>query len=252
MKRNWRRPLFMVSLVPITVFALGLAYKFLMLSLEGKERTLSEAIAWSAETISSTGYGSDGHWDDPRMVAFVVIAQFIGQGVWLAMLPFLVVPFIVDRFQIKVPSSLPKIRDFVMVYRSGAASDALGDMLNAAGIGLVVLEEDEDVARRLFEAGKSVFCARFDEDEPDLRGLAHARALVVDGSDEQNAAVILSARAQGYRGPILAFVQQASHCRPMILAGRERSIYAKTSVGRGARRFSQLAHLAASGGLGRD
>src|SRR5262249_20096888 len=40
-----------------------------------------------------------------------------------------------------------------------------------------------------------------------------------NGTDDENAAVVLAARQLGFRGPILALVEEPFHRRPMMLAG---------------------------------
>ena len=219
MTRTVRRVVLMASLVPITVLVFGLIYMVLMEVLEGEHRSYLRAVEWAAETITSTGYGADSQWNHPLMVAFVILTQFVGQAFILAMLPLIVAPMIEDRFEVKLPREIPKLRDFVLIYRHGPATEGLLSALDAANVPIVVLEEDEAVARRLHDRGRNVVFVRFDEVEPDLSQLRYARSVVANGSDQENAAMILSTRDQGYAGPIFAFVEHASHSRPMVLAG---------------------------------
>ncbi|MCY4606048.1 MAG: NAD-binding protein, partial [Gemmatimonadetes bacterium] len=53
----------------------------------------------------------------------------------------------------------------------------------------------------------------------DLRPLTKAKALVANGSDDDNALFALSAREQGFVGPIVAMIEHPQRRGPMLLAG---------------------------------
>ena len=91
--------------------------------------------------------------------------------------------------------------------------------LRSRGRPAVVIEEDEAVARRLLAHGERVVHASLAEDELDLRRLAGARALVANGEDDRNALFALGAREQGFRGTIVALIDEPSRRAPMMLAG---------------------------------
>jgi Trk K+ transport system NAD-binding subunit len=58
-----------------------------------------------------------------------------------------------------------------------------------------------------------------DEGVLERTSLHNARALIVNSTDDRNAATILAARQLGYKGEILALVEDPYHRQPMILAG---------------------------------
>jgi Trk K+ transport system NAD-binding subunit len=82
-----------------------------------------------------------------------------------------------------------------------------------------VVEEDDGEARRLVERGHQVVYGNLDEGVLTRTSLDKARALIVNSSDDRNAAAILAARQLGYTGEILALVEDPYHRQPMILAG---------------------------------
>ena len=57
------------------------------------------------------------------------------------------------------------------------------------------------------------------EEELDLRRLAGAQALVANGEDDRNALFSLGAREQGFRGPIVALIDEPTRRAAMTLAG---------------------------------
>src|SRR5436305_13261857 len=75
------------------------------------------------------------------------------------------------------------------------------------------------MARRLLGRGRRVVVGGLTADGLEAVNLARARALIANGTDDENAAVILSARQLGFRGTLLALVEDPFHRRPMMLAG---------------------------------
>ena len=65
-----RRILALVLLGPALLFLLAGAYIMAMGQFEGETRSMSDAVQWAAETITTTGYGRDNHWTHPLMIAF--------------------------------------------------------------------------------------------------------------------------------------------------------------------------------------
>lgn len=69
------------------------------------------------------------------------------------------------------------------------------------------------------EQGLAVVFSRSDEDALDVCRLSTARAIVANGADQENAALVLRARQMGFVRDIFAFVEDPSHRKPMELAG---------------------------------
>lgn len=154
---------------------------------------------------------------------YAVVVQFVGVSFVVALVPMVMVPFFEARFETRLARILPKLDDFVFIYRHGEAVEALYEELKSAQLPVVVFEEDESTARRLRDRGLHVVLGRLEEEEPDLAPLATARAVIVNGEDDDNAMMVLSARAQGYTGKIFAFVHSEHHRQPMILAGADQA-----------------------------
>ncbi|HSS51970.1 MAG TPA: NAD-binding protein, partial [Thermoanaerobaculia bacterium] len=124
------------------------------------------------------------------------------------------------RFETRLPKQAEAgLADHAVLYRHGPAVETLLVELAGAGVPSLVLETDEGLARRLFERGQRVVLGGLADDGLEAVHLLRARALIANGTDDENAAVVLSARQLGYRGPILALVEEPLHRRPMMLAG---------------------------------
>lgn len=219
MSKSWRRVLWLFCALPFLLFALASIYMVLMTDLEQQPRTFVASVLWAAETVTSVGYGGDTHWEHPVVAAFVVSVQFLGQCLVFLVFPMVLLPFLEERFETKLPTELPDRSDLVLIYRAGSAVEAIIDALRRHEVGVVVIESDERDARRLHESGVDVVYDAFEAHELDLGRLGAVRAIILNGSDEDNAVLAMRARQAGFGGPMFAFVDAASHRRPMVLAG---------------------------------
>jgi Trk K+ transport system NAD-binding subunit len=219
MHRSSRRLLGLAAGLVVFLIASALLYQAGMARLEGRHRTFWDSFEWAAETLSTTGYGADSHWRHPAMVVLVVVVQFAGVFLVFLIVPIFLVPFLEERFERRVPRIAPKMANHVVVYRYGPAVETLLQRLTAHGVDSIVVETDETAARTVLERGLQAVFSRAEEDALDVCRLMEARALVANGRDEENAALILRARQMGFRGEIFAFVEEPAHRKPMELAG---------------------------------
>ncbi|MCH7664408.1 MAG: TrkA family potassium uptake protein [Acidobacteria bacterium] len=218
LRSKQRLALLLVSL-PIVIVAVALVYMLGMGVLENEPRGFWESLEWAAESLATTGYGSDAHWDHPLMVVFVVLVQFGGVFLVFLIFPIYLIPFLEERFESRLPKSVPGMSDHVVVYRYGAAVATLLDEMKRAEVATVVIEEDAAQVRRLMERGHLVVQGSLDDSSLERSSLLAARALVANGKDDENAAVILAARQAGFQGDVLAIVEEPYHRKPMMLAG---------------------------------
>ncbi len=204
--------LFLLALTALLYMA-GMTY------LEDKPRGFWDALEWAGESLSTTGYGADSKWSHPLMVLFVVLVQFIGVFLVFLVFPVYLIPFLEERFEPRLPKDTPDVRDHVVIFDYGPPVATLLEELERANIITVVVDEDEGDARWLLERKHRVVYGKLDEGVLLHSHLEQARALIVNSSDDRNAATILAARQLGYKGEILALVEDPFHRRPIILAG---------------------------------
>jgi Trk K+ transport system NAD-binding subunit len=206
MRRSTRRLLVLLAAVPSVLVVYAILYMLGMDHLEGKPRSFGESIGFVSESLTTTGYGADSRWSSPVMQALVVIVQFTGLSLTLLMFPVFVVPFIEERFEARLANTLPDLRDAVLVFGWGPAVAPLVERLEQLGVPVVILEEDLASARRLHERGHTVVHASLGDDEIDLAPVKQARGVVAAGDDPTNAILTLTARQNGFTGPIVALV----------------------------------------------
>lgn len=220
MQRSSQRLLLLAVSLIAFILLISLLYQFGMARLEGKPRTFWQAFEWAGETLSTTGYGADAHWKHPAMVLLVVTVQFVGVFLVFLIIPIFLVPFLEERFEEKIPRRADeKLTNHVIVFRFGPAVETLLQRLKANNIASLVVETDEAQARAVMETEQPVVFSRAEEDVLDACRLHHARAIVANGRDQENAALILRARQMGFAREIYAFVEDPSHRKPMELAG---------------------------------
>ncbi len=219
MQRSTKRLLTLLAAVPVVVLLVALVYQQGMTHLEGKERSLATAIEWAAETITTTGYGHDNEWQHPFMTVFVIATQFLGLFMAVLLFPIFLIPFFEERFEGRLPKTLPRLGNHVVIYRWGPEITTLIDDLESAHVPVLVLEEDPLIARRLHDRGRAVVVTSFRDEDPDLSSLHKARGIVANGSDHDNAVFVMAARQQGYTGPIVSLVANPKRRNAMSRAG---------------------------------
>lgn len=217
--RSYRRLAILVLSLPLLLLVLAVLYHLGMEHLEGQPRTLGESLQWAAATLTTTGFGRDTTWHHPLMEVFVIFVQFAGVMLIFLVFPIFVIPFFEERFEARLPTDLPKLADQILIYRYGPAVTSLLEELDDADVPAVIFEEDESTARRLHERDFSVVLGNLEHEDPDLSNLIGARGLVLNGDDDDNAAMTLSARYYGFEGPIIAMIENPSRRAPMLRAG---------------------------------
>lgn len=219
MLRSQKRLLALMGSLVLLVVVGALIYMVGMSRLEGETRGFWRSLEFVAETLSTTGYGADETWSSPLMVLFVILLQFLGVFLIFMIFPVYLIPYLEERFEVRLPKEAKDSGDHVLIYRYGPAVATLVDQLERASIPTVILEQDEGRARRLIEAGHQVVYGSLEDGVLSRVGLERARSLIANSTDDEDAAVILAARQSGFEGEALALVEEPFHRRPIMLAG---------------------------------
>ena len=235
MPRSQKRLIALLGILLLILVVTTFLYMWGMAYLEGKPRSFWDALEWAGESLSTTGYGHDANWNNPLMVSFVVLVQFVGVFLVFLVFPVYLLPFLEERFETRVPQEIGNLKDHVIIFDYGPPVATLLTELEQADIATVVIEEDENDARRLHGQGHRVIYGNLDEGVLKKTYLTQARALIVNSTDDRNAAAILTARQLGFKGEILALVEDPYHREPIILAGATRRVYPSACLGRRAR-----------------
>lgn len=219
LKRSTKRLLALVALLPVGVLVLGTIYMFGMEHLEGTPRTFMQSIQWASETLTTTGYGSDSRWSHPVLGLYVIAAQFLGQFLVFLIFPIFVLPFVEERFEVRLQHGLPAMDGKVLFYRYGAAIEPLLKEFERTRRPFIVFEEDVALARNLHDRGYDVAVGQVGEDPSVLASVSHARAVVVNAGDHANASCTLLVRDFGFSGPLYVLADNPLYRAPMLQIG---------------------------------
>ncbi len=219
MRKSTRRLLLLLFSLPVVVLVFGVIYMLGMHYLEGDPRSLAQSLEWATETLTTTGYGSDNQWHHPAMSLFVIMTQFVGLFLVFLIFPVYLMPYFEERFESRLPRVIPDCCGAVLIYRFGPTVESLITELQRFGYKTVVIEEDDTIARSLYERGQQVAATRLDGGNIDFSTMTKARAIVANAEDHDNAVLITMARTQGYQGPIYAFSEDPLHRPAMMRAG---------------------------------
>jgi len=215
-----RRLALLVAALIAFLFGVALLYDIGMAQLEHKPRSFLESFEWATETLSTTGYGSDNHWSHPMMVVLVIFVQVIGMVLIPLLLAGFILPYLAERFEQRVPRAADRhLSEHIIVYRFGPAVETLLQRLAVANVPTLVVDTDEASARAVMDRGLRVVFTRTEEDMLEACRAGAARAIVANGRDEENAALILRARQSGFTREIYTFVEDPNHRKAMELAG---------------------------------
>ena len=219
MQRSRNRVAELLIALLAVLFGAAVLYELGMNYFEHKPRSFVEALEWAAATLSTTGY-NDTQWNHPAMAFLVIAVEFLGVFLIPMVIIFYLVPLLTERFEQRVPRETDaKLANHVVVFRWGPAVETLLQRLRTAHVPSLVVEIDEPAARAAMENGENVVFSRSEEDALDVARIGRARAIVANGRDQENAALILRARQSGFKGEIYSFVESPAHRRAMELAG---------------------------------
>ena len=219
LKRSTKRLIALLALLPTAVVILGTIYMLGMDYLEGTPRTFLHSLQWASETLTTTGYGGDNHWNHPAVALFVIVGQFLGQFLVFLIFPIFVLPYFEEQFEVRLPHLLPPMAGKVLFYRFGPAIESLLEEFKRTNSPFVIFEEDMDVARNLRDRGYDVVFGKLAADPAVLARVKQARAVVTNAGDHANATCTLIVREHGFTGPLYALADEPQYRPPMVQIG---------------------------------
>ncbi|HEX4953095.1 MAG TPA: NAD-binding protein [Thermoanaerobaculia bacterium] len=219
MTRTQKRLLALILGLAALLVLLAAVYTLAMAHLEGRERTFWQGLEWAAGSLSTTGFGPDTTWEHPVMVVLVTLVEFIGVFLIFLLVPVFLIPFLEERLGRRLPSPPSSLARHLVLYRWGPAVETLAERAAEAGVPVLVIEPDAQTARQLAERRALVIHGRPEEAVFERARLRRARALVTNGTDEENGFAVLVARDLGYEGQLVALAEEPLHRRALALAG---------------------------------
>ena len=211
----------------------AVVYRYGMRVYEGDPRTMIEALRFSIEMFTTTGFGGDAPWESQELNAFIAVMDLVGMVLLIGALPVVVTPLLEEAFSETVPTSLDEdLSSHVVVCSDTSRSPALIEEFDAHDIPYVVVEPDDDRAMRLHEAGRRVVRSNPESTDGLARAnLADARALVTDVSDQVDASIVLAAKELSPDVRVISIVEDPERERYHRLAGADEVFSPRTLVG---------------------
>lgn len=129
-------------------------------------------------------------------------------------------PLIDENLEGELLKTLPMVDDTVVIFGYGPEVDSFINELESRKIPLVIVVDEEVLARKLSSRNYHVVHASLsDDDDLDLSAVISARAIVANGRDEDDATLAMRVRELGFTGPLIALIDNPNRRAPMQLAG---------------------------------
>jgi len=211
----------------------AVTYRYGMRVYEGDPRTMIEALRFSIEMFTTTGFGGDSPWESQELNAFIAVMDLVGMVLLIGALPVVVTPLLEEAFSTSAPTSLDEDRSgHVVVCSDTSRSTALIEELGSRDIPYAIVEPDADRAARLHEAGRTVVRANPESTEGlAAANLTAARALVTDVSDQVDASIVLAAKELAPDLRVISVVEDPDRERYHRLAGADEVLSPRSLLG---------------------
>ena len=231
---SWkRRVIGYFGFVLFVLIFTAVVYRYGMRVYEGDPRTMIEALRFSVEMFTTTGFGGDAPWESQQMNAFIAVMDLVGMVLLIGALPVVVTPLLEQAFSAAVPTSLDDgTSGHVVVCSDTSRSAALIEEFDSREMSYVIVEPDDDRAVRLHEAGQTV--VRADPESTDglaAANLSEARALITDVSDRVDASIVLAAKELSPDVRVISVVENPERERYHRLAGADEVLSPRSLVG---------------------
>ncbi|WP_247728793.1 potassium channel family protein [Halovivax limisalsi] len=205
-----RRIGYYLLLLGVTAAFFTLLYMYGMAAWEGRPRSWYRSLEVVFQSFTTTGYGEDAGWDTPQMNFLVIAMQLAGIGLILTAADVFAVPWLRRALTENLPTAAPDAAEHVILCTYSSRGEAFLAELDSRGRDAVVVEPDEDRARELHDAGRTV--VHGDPESIDVlrdAGIERAAALVSDAADDTSASIVLTAREADPDVDIVTLVEDA-------------------------------------------
>ncbi|MFC3477309.1 potassium channel family protein [Halobacterium litoreum] len=220
---------FLGGLVTV-VLVFTATYYWGMRTLEGRPRTPFQALNTVIETLTTTGFGADSPWETPWMNLFVALMQVTGVVIGFVTLRVLVIPLF-ERTPLNLDDRLSPKDDHVVVAEYRRDTEVLLDELEALDVDYVLVESDEEEAKRLSDDGYQAINGD-PEDAADLEraSIGKASLLITDAGD-RTASVVLTALDLNEDLRVVSFTPSTRRKAALAEVGVDRSVAPHALIG---------------------
>ena len=231
---DWqRRVAGTVGIVGTTLLSYALIYQWGMQVYENQSVLYVQALQVVIEAITTAGFGGHAPWSSPQMNAMILFMNLTGVLFVFLAVPLFAVPVLRDAFEQRPPETFSGM-DHIVLTPHTSRTEALIDELEAQGRTYILLESRRERAKALYADGYPVVHGDPESvsalERVDLRA---ASALVVDGRDEVDTSVILSARELSDEIQTVAVIEDETLESYHRMAGTDHVLSPRQLLGKG-------------------
>ena len=218
-----------VGLVSV-VIGFTIVYDWGMSTLEGRSRSIFQAFNTVIETMTTTGYGADSPWRTPAMNLFVATMQVTGVVIGFVTLRVLVIPLF-ERTPLNLDDRLSIKNGHVVVAEYQRDTAVLLDELEELDVDYVLIESDEDEAKRLSDDGyQAINGDPEDREDLDRASIEKASLLITDAGDS-TASIVLTALEANEGLRVVSFTASTRRKAALNEVGVDRSVAPHALIG---------------------
>jgi len=218
------------GIVGIVLAFTGLYY-YGINEIEGRDYTIFRSFQTVVETMTTTGYGADSPWDSPVMNLLMVTMQVTGIVMGFVTLRVLVIPLF-ERTPLNLDDRLSIKNDHVVVAEYQRDTEVLLDELEQLDVDYVLVESNEEDAKRLSDDGYQAINGD-PEELADLEraSIRKAKTLITDAGD-RTASVVLTALEANEGLRVVSFTPSMRRTAALAEVGVDRSVAPHALIGR--------------------
>ncbi|WP_049899775.1 NAD-binding protein [Natrinema altunense] len=221
--------LFVVGLASVVLFY-TVVYNWGMQVLENDPQSIFRSLNTVVETMTTTGFGADSPWETPVMNVLMVSIQLTGVIIGFVTLRVLVIPLF-ERTPLDLSDRLTTKNDHVVIAEYQHDTEMLLDELEELDIDYVLIESDEEEAKRLSDDGyQSIKGDPEERADLDRATIERAALLITDAGDE-TASIVLTALEANEDLRVISFTESTRRKAALAEVGVDRSIAPHALIG---------------------
>jgi len=221
--------LFVVGLASVVCFY-TVVYNWGMHALENRPQSIFRSFQTVVETMTTTGYGADSPWETPVMNVLMVSIQLTGVVIGFVTLRVLVIPLF-ERTPLDLSDRLTTKNDHVVIAEYQHDTELLLDELEELDVDYVLIESDEEEAKRLSDDGYQAIKGDPEERaDLDRATIERASLLITDAGDE-TASIVLTALEANEDLRVISFTESTRRTAALAEVGVDRSIAPHALIG---------------------
>jgi Trk K+ transport system NAD-binding subunit len=221
--------IFVIGLVSV-ILVYTVVYNWGMRTLEGRPQSIFRSFQTVVETMTTTGYGADSPWATPAMNVLMVTIQLTGVIIGFITLRVLVIPLF-ERTPLNLDDRLTKKSDHVVVAEYQRDTDVLLDELEELNVSYVLIESDEEEAKRLSDEGYQAIQGDSERrDDLDRATIERASLLITDAGD-RTASIVLTALDANEELRVISFTESTRRKTALAEIGVDRSVAPHALIG---------------------